>query len=100
MVYFSRGLGPVNGYDTYFGPDVDNDALLYMALANELLHELRPDIITIAEEVTGLATLCRPVKEGILYTRISSSFLITLSLLFNYLFFIVYPSCFVLLILI
>jgi len=64
MVYLSRGLGEVKGYQTYFGPDVDNDALLYLALANELLHELRPDIITIAEEVTGLATLCRPIKEG------------------------------------
>lgn len=65
MVYFSRGLGEVNGYETYFSADVDNDALLYLGLANELLHELRPDIITIAEEVTGLATLCRPFKEGI-----------------------------------
>jgi len=37
---------------------------VYLALANDLLHELSPNIITIAEEVTGLATLCRPTQEG------------------------------------
>jgi len=33
-------------------------------LANDMLREIRPDVITIAEEVTGLATLCRPIEEG------------------------------------
>jgi len=64
MIYLHRGLGVACNYDHYFGPDVDEDALTYLTLANDLLHELRPDVITIAEEVTGLATLCRPIKEG------------------------------------
>ncbi len=70
MAYFHRGLGEVNGYDSYFGREVDDEALLYLTLANELLHQLRPDIITIGEEVSGLATLCRPVAEGIRKARV------------------------------
>lgn len=32
---------------------VDKDALTYLILANEMLHELNPDIITIAEDVSS-----------------------------------------------
>jgi 1,4-alpha-glucan branching enzyme len=32
--------------------------------ANELLHKLYPNVITIAEDVSGMPTLCRPVTEG------------------------------------
>lgn len=33
-------------------------------LANYMLHKLYPDVITIAEEVSGMATLCLPVPMG------------------------------------
>ena len=33
-------------------------------LANELIHLIYPDAITIAEDVSGYPTLCRKVKEG------------------------------------
>jgi 1,4-alpha-glucan branching enzyme len=33
-------------------------------LANELTHEIFPDAITIAEDVSGMPTLCRRVDEG------------------------------------
>lgn len=33
-------------------------------LANELIHSIHPDAITIAEDVSGYPSLCRPVKEG------------------------------------
>lgn len=33
-------------------------------LANELIHDIYPDAITIAEDVSGYPSLCRPVKEG------------------------------------
>ncbi len=29
-----------------------------------MLHELYPNVITIAEDVSGMPTLCRPVSEG------------------------------------
>lgn len=108
MVYHSHGLGatPMT-YEEHFGPGVDEDALLYLSLANTLLNRLcksenegdagaeevnltkksenltkissdssssskfksssapKPKkIVTIAEEVSGLATLCRPIEYG------------------------------------
>ncbi|EGG24751.1 1,4-alpha-glucan branching enzyme [Cavenderia fasciculata] len=64
MIYYHHGLAPACSYDDYFGPAVDEDGLYYLSLANTLLKELNPNIITIAEEVTGMACLCRPIAEG------------------------------------
>lgn len=53
------------GYDDYFLEEfVDQDACIYLALANALVHELRPDAITIAEDVSGMPGLCRPLHLG------------------------------------
>ena len=35
-----------------------------LMLANELLHELYPDVITIAEDVSGMPALCLPLALG------------------------------------
>jgi 1,4-alpha-glucan branching enzyme len=51
-------------YDDYFDASVDTDSCVYMMLANALVHELHPDAITIAEDVSGMPALCRPVTEG------------------------------------
>uniref|UniRef100_A0A0M3IXB1 3'-5' exonuclease domain-containing protein n=1 Tax=Ascaris lumbricoides TaxID=6252 RepID=A0A0M3IXB1_ASCLU len=48
----------------YFGLNVDTDSLVYLMLANSFLHRKFPNIITIAEEVSGMPALCRPVEEG------------------------------------
>lgn len=66
MLYHSRGIGEgfSGDYNEYFGMNVDTEALIYLALANYFLHELNQDIITIAEDVSGMPVLCRPVKEG------------------------------------
>ncbi|KAN0037719.1 hypothetical protein ACTFIV_003073 [Dictyostelium citrinum] len=64
MIYTHHGLSPACSYDDYFGGAVDEDGLNYLTLANVMLHKLNPSIVTIAEEVTGLATLCRPFSEG------------------------------------
>ncbi|XP_017040833.1 1,4-alpha-glucan-branching enzyme [Drosophila ficusphila] len=66
MLYHSRGIGEgfSGDYNEYFGLNVDTDALNYLGLANHLLHTLDPRIITIAEDVSGMPTLCRPVSEG------------------------------------
>ncbi len=65
MLYLDHGLGKVfTSYDQYFGPGIDEDALTYLALANELIHELNPGSITIAEDVSGFPALARPVEEG------------------------------------
>lgn len=52
------------GYPEYFGPGVDEDGVAYLMLANEMLHQLYPDCITIAEDVSGMPALCLPLSLG------------------------------------
>ena len=33
-------------------------------LANHFLHSISPEMITVAEDVSGMPALCRPVSEG------------------------------------
>lgn len=51
-------------YNEYFGLNIDTDALNYLALANHMLHDIDPDIITITEGVSGMPTLWRPINES------------------------------------
>jgi len=66
MMYTHHGIGTgfSGGYHEYFGPSVDMEAMVYLMLANQMLHETYPDVVTIAEDVSGMPTLCRPVSEG------------------------------------
>ncbi|KAI9898119.1 hypothetical protein N3K66_006479 [Trichothecium roseum] len=66
MLYIHHGIGSgfSGGYHEYFGPDVDEEAVVYMMLANELLHNLYPECITIAEDVSGMPALCLPLSLG------------------------------------
>ena len=65
MIYWDHGLGKdFIGYDNYFNQGVDEHALAYLALANILIHEMNPDAITIAEDVSGMAGLAAPLEEG------------------------------------
>ena len=65
MLYLDHGLGArFTSYDSYFGPNVDEDAVAYLRLANELVHTIRADGITIAEDVSGMPGMARPVAEG------------------------------------
>lgn len=51
MLYHSRGAGQgfSGHYDEYFGLNVDTDALVYLMLANHVLHTFYPNCITVAE---------------------------------------------------
>ena len=65
MLYFDHGLGrDFNSYNMYFDGGQDPDAIIYLGLANELLHELNDKNISIAEEVSGFPGLAAPVKDG------------------------------------
>jgi len=65
MLYFHHGLGKTFlSYDDYFGESVDEDALIYLTLANKLIHDVRPGAVTIAEDVSGMPGLAIPVREG------------------------------------
>lgn len=66
MLYHHHGLMTnfSGHYAEYFGLSVDTESLTYLMLANHFLHQKYPFMITIAEEVSGMPTLCRPVSEG------------------------------------
>ena len=44
--------------------NTDTEAYNYLMLANHLLHTLSSEMITIAEDVSGMPAICRPVPEG------------------------------------
>jgi 1,4-alpha-glucan branching enzyme len=65
MLYHDHGLGTCfTSYADYFHPGVDEDALAYVALANDLIHEINPHALTIAEDVSGMPGLGAPTAEG------------------------------------
>ncbi len=65
MMYLSHGLGEdFNGYTSYFNGNEDGDAICYLTLANKLIHEVKKDAITIAEDMSGMPGLARKVEDG------------------------------------
>ncbi len=65
MMYFDHGLGKdFTDYSCYFGGVQDEDAIQYLSLANILIHEINPEAITIAEDVSGMPGLAAPVPDG------------------------------------
>uniref|UniRef100_A0A8C1YH28 1,4-alpha-glucan branching enzyme n=1 Tax=Cyprinus carpio TaxID=7962 RepID=A0A8C1YH28_CYPCA len=66
MLYHHHGIGTSfsGNYSEYFGIHVDEDALVYLMLANHILHKLYPQCITVAEDVSGMPGLCRSIEEG------------------------------------
>ncbi|KAI9403025.1 hypothetical protein POPTR_001G359200v4 [Populus trichocarpa] len=65
MMYTHNGFASFTGnLEDYCNQHVDKDAFLYLILANELLHTLHPDIITIAEDATFYPGLCEPTSQG------------------------------------
>ncbi len=65
MCYFDHGLGvDFLNYSQYFDNNIDNDALVYLTLANKMVHEINPNCITIAEDVSGMPGLAYPIPKG------------------------------------
>ena len=65
MIYRSHGLGEAfSNYGDYYNAGQDGDAICYLTLANKLIHEVNPDAITIAEEVSGMPGLAMPTEAG------------------------------------
>ena len=56
MLYLHRGIGTgfSGDYREYFNMGVDVDAVIYLMLANKILHDTYPFTITIAEDVSGM----------------------------------------------
>jgi len=65
MLYTHHGLEKAfTSYDDYFNESVDEDALTYLTLANSVVHEVRPEAMTITEDISGMPGLAVPVSEG------------------------------------
>ena len=65
MLYHDHGLGAAfSNLKMYFSMNTDTEAITYLQLANELIHELRPDGITIAEDMSGMPGMTLRVPDG------------------------------------
>ncbi len=64
IIYFHHGNTEFDNPDKYFKDGVDWDSVLYLQLANTLIHAFKPNMISIAEEVSGMPGLCRTPEEG------------------------------------
>jgi len=65
MLYDHHGLEKAfTSYDDYFDGSVDEDALTYLVLANRLIHDLKPEAVTIAEDISGMPGLAAPISKG------------------------------------
>ena len=64
MLFWNHGLGEAfTNYGMYFDGSVDDDAWVYLNLANRVIHEVRPDALTIAEDVSGIPGCAAPVSD-------------------------------------
>ncbi|MFI3280955.1 MAG: alpha amylase C-terminal domain-containing protein [Rikenellaceae bacterium] len=64
MLYHHRGYVEFDCRERFFDEGVDRDAIVYLTLANKLVHDLKPRAITIAEDVSGMPGLCFPIVDG------------------------------------
>ena len=64
MIYYNHGLEKnFTRYDEYFDGGQDEDALVYLYLANKTIHQFKPEAITVAEEMSGMPGLAAPCRE-------------------------------------
>lgn len=64
MMYYDHGIGrDFTEYSMYYDNNQDEDAITYLTLANDLIHELNPHAITIAEDVSGMPGLASPIEK-------------------------------------
>ena len=65
MIYHDHGLGTAfTNYSMYFNMNTDLDAIVYLQLANEVIHEVYPSATTVAEDMSGMPGMCLPIEAG------------------------------------
>ena len=65
MLYYDHGLGKAfGGYGDYYDGNQDTNAITYLTLANQLIHDVNPHAITIAEEMSGMPGLAIKFADG------------------------------------
>lgn len=64
ILYLHHGHVTFDDPKKYFGEGVDWDAVIYLQLANKLIHDFSSQALSIAEEVSGIPGLCRRHQDG------------------------------------
>ncbi|MBZ9634921.1 alpha-amylase family glycosyl hydrolase [Clostridium sp. FP1] len=65
MLYHHHGLGVAfTNYSKYFSMDTDIEAITYLQFANDLIRQVKPNAITIAEDMSGMPGMSLPVEVG------------------------------------
>ena len=65
MLYHDHGLGTAFDNDNkYFSLNTHVEAITYLQLANEVIREVNPEAITIAEDMSGMPGMCLPIADG------------------------------------
>lgn len=65
MLYHDHGLGTdFTSNSQYFSLNTNTDAIAYLQLANELIRQVNPHAITIAEDMSGMPGMCLPIEDG------------------------------------
>ena len=64
MLYLHHGHEPFTDLGCYFNTQVNLSAVTYLQLAATLVQQVCPGAFAIAEDMSGMPGLCRPVDEG------------------------------------
>jgi len=65
MLYHDHGLGTsFDNYGKYFSMNTDVEAVTYLQLACELVRQVNPKAIMIAEDMSAMPGMCLPIKDG------------------------------------
>ena len=65
MLYHDHGLDTdFTSNDKYFSLNTHTEAITYLQLANELIRQVNPNAITIAEDMSGMPGMALPIADG------------------------------------
>ena len=64
MLYHDHGLGSAFTLEKYFTMNTDVEAITYLMLANELIRQVNPKAMTIAEDMSGMPGMTWPIPAG------------------------------------
>ena len=65
MLYHDHALGSdFDCMDKYFTMNTDTDAVTYLQLASEVVHQVNPEALCIAEDMSGMPGMTEPIEDG------------------------------------
>jgi len=65
MIYWDHGLNrDFTSYALYYDGKQDENAITYLGLANRVVHQVNPEAITIAEDMSGMPGMAYTIEGG------------------------------------